>query len=399
VNEGVSVPTRLIRGKALPPGRLSAALTADADRLASLGARLVRAHTGAFPRTSMRELDATTRAHLDAWVRTVQAAGLEPIGMVSPWPANQTATFTDRYVPADLDAYAAYVRAQVERYDHDGIDDMPGLTAPVRYWEVDNEPDLKFTRPPRGRDGSRPPRDTLARPDTGFCRPEEYAAVLVASARAIRAASADARVLGLGLYAPAHAESYLDAVLAVPGARDALDVVSLHTYAEDDGASLVAGIRTVRARLPTLPVWVTETSASSEHDADRQARILVARVARSAEAGAEALLWHTLADPPPGAGVGRAHNSLLEGDAAPDPGAERPLREKPAARAYRALARVLAEHDLVGATAAAPGRTRLVDGSLLLWSGSAPAPHGGIDLRDGRPLAEGAMATAPAWMR
>jgi hypothetical protein len=31
----------------------------------------------------------------------------------------------------------------VERYDGDGIDDMPGLTIPIRYWSAWNEPDLR----------------------------------------------------------------------------------------------------------------------------------------------------------------------------------------------------------------------------------------------------------------
>ena len=40
------------------------------------------------------------------------------------------------------DKYIYFVRKLVERYDGDGIDDMPGLQNPVLYWQVDNEPDL-----------------------------------------------------------------------------------------------------------------------------------------------------------------------------------------------------------------------------------------------------------------
>ncbi|MBI5378646.1 MAG: hypothetical protein HZA23_00625, partial [Nitrospirae bacterium] len=43
------------------------------------------------------------------------------------------------YLPVDTAAYQAFVRAVVERYDGDGVDDMPGLTAPIRYWQVSNE--------------------------------------------------------------------------------------------------------------------------------------------------------------------------------------------------------------------------------------------------------------------
>lgn len=48
------------------------------------------------------------------------------------------------YLPIDQDRYTAFVRATVERYDGDGVADMPGLTEPVRYWQVDNEPDARF---------------------------------------------------------------------------------------------------------------------------------------------------------------------------------------------------------------------------------------------------------------
>ena len=44
------------------------------------------------------------------------------------------------YLPTDEESYLAFVRACVERYDGDGIDDMAGLTNPIKYWQVDNEP-------------------------------------------------------------------------------------------------------------------------------------------------------------------------------------------------------------------------------------------------------------------
>lgn len=40
------------------------------------------------------------------------------------------------------DKYIYFVKRLVERYDGDGIDDMPGLQNPIRYWQVDNEPDF-----------------------------------------------------------------------------------------------------------------------------------------------------------------------------------------------------------------------------------------------------------------
>jgi hypothetical protein len=42
-----------------------------------------------------------------------------------------------------VEDYITFVKAVVERYDGDGIDDMPGLCNPVVYWQVENEPDFR----------------------------------------------------------------------------------------------------------------------------------------------------------------------------------------------------------------------------------------------------------------
>lgn len=44
------------------------------------------------------------------------------------------------FLPVDEKKYVAFVRAAVERYDGDGISDMPGLKNPIKYWQVGNEP-------------------------------------------------------------------------------------------------------------------------------------------------------------------------------------------------------------------------------------------------------------------
>ncbi|CAK8724044.1 Glycosyl hydrolase catalytic core [Candidatus Electrothrix aarhusensis] len=53
---------------------------------------------------------------------------------------DQYALTNRSFLPRDKNAYKKFVRALVERYDGDGISDMPGLHAPIKYWQVDNEP-------------------------------------------------------------------------------------------------------------------------------------------------------------------------------------------------------------------------------------------------------------------
>ncbi|MBM4053164.1 MAG: hypothetical protein FJ264_00530 [Planctomycetes bacterium] len=48
-------------------------------------------------------------------------------------------TLEDSWYPTNEEQYIAFVKATVERYDGDGIDDMPGLQNPIKYWQVGNE--------------------------------------------------------------------------------------------------------------------------------------------------------------------------------------------------------------------------------------------------------------------
>lgn len=51
-------------------------------------------------------------------------------------------THPGSFIPIDTIKYKAFVKATVERYDGDGINDMPGLTNPIKYWQVGNEPSV-----------------------------------------------------------------------------------------------------------------------------------------------------------------------------------------------------------------------------------------------------------------
>ena len=393
LNESVSIPARLVRGMSLE--KQSYELNKDAAATVAVGARLVRGHTGAYPLVSAWELaqspDRLEQA--DAWVAAVQGAGLEPVMMVSPWPGNYTGRVTDHYLPDDMAKYSAYVQALVERYDGDGVDDMPQLRSPVRYWEVDNEPDLKNSIVARG---ARSPYDA-----SSFCKPAEYAQVLLSSASAIKAAFPEAKVLNAGLYRPfsEQGSGYFRDLVAVPGVLAAIDILSVHTYHDDlDGERLAVGVRNLRFYAPTKPVWVTETSlgTNAQISVEEQGRMVATFTARVALEGADKLFWHTLADPPPD--VEREvrpmfGHSLFSTDAS---GVRTP---KPAADVFKNLAAFLASHDLNGCVADGEGAVKLRDGSVLLYAGSRKVSAEGASLRTGAALKPGDTAAAPAWLR
>ncbi|MGC8936488.1 MAG: hypothetical protein ACP5KV_03890 [Candidatus Methanomethylicaceae archaeon] len=60
----------------------------------------------------------------------------------NPWDQKGMANFNPWYLeePRDWEGYLSWLSALAERYDGDGVDDMPGLHYPVRYFEIGNEP-------------------------------------------------------------------------------------------------------------------------------------------------------------------------------------------------------------------------------------------------------------------
>ena len=43
-----------------------------------------------------------------------------------------------------MDDYKTFLLKLVDRYDGDGSNDMPGLTKPIIYWDIMNEPEFKM---------------------------------------------------------------------------------------------------------------------------------------------------------------------------------------------------------------------------------------------------------------
>ena len=417
INEAVTIPKMWIERGLISPDQEPAALADDASRAVNLGAHMVRANTPVYPYLDMYSMVQNnwdwTRA--DLWVKTVQVAGLEPLMMVGPWPGNQTGLYTQRYLPSDMEAYSAYVRRVVERYDGDGVDDMPGLKRGVIYWEVDNEPDLHNSRPPRGSKAEA----KSAKPEN-FQTPAEYGAVLVASSAAIRAASPAAKVLSAGLYTPRSAEgrSYLSALATQPGVAAAIDIVSVHCYFDEDSLDPVARtLQVIGENLPGKPIWVTETSVAAKgepagQDEDWQAGMVAAIYGGFLAGGADRIFWHTLADPPflpqQRSTMPFATNSLLRvvrtnpgPGAVHGPGGE--VQDKPAGQVYRRLAALMASSD------PAQYREEPASGGRLLWTGTgwlafwgAPvAPKGAglvTDLRTGKTSAASGAVSAPAFI-
>ena len=79
---------------------------------------------------------------LDDRIRALQSLGIEPFLTFesdAKWATVASTQGVKNARPSDPADWARFVRDTAERYDGDGRDDMPGLRAPVRYWQVANE--------------------------------------------------------------------------------------------------------------------------------------------------------------------------------------------------------------------------------------------------------------------
>lgn len=80
----------------------------------------------------------------DAYVRFAQSLNIHILFIVGPLepgaPPPRRGPGGGPGAPKDLAAFSRLVQAVVERYDGDGLDDMPGLCYPIRYWMAHDEP-------------------------------------------------------------------------------------------------------------------------------------------------------------------------------------------------------------------------------------------------------------------
>jgi len=298
---------------------------------------------------------------MDAWVRVTQEAGLHQVAMISPWPATSTREATPRFVIARPESYLAYVSAVVERYDGDGIDDMPGLKWPIDQWEIDSGPDLKnLVDAPTGKADD-------------FATPAQVAEVVRLSARAIRSAHPEATVIGGGFHSVTtdHGHAYMKALFAEKGVLAALDVVSVQVHHEGPGLDAVERtLDRVIAAAPGMRVRVTETSVTGAPDLSgnsevRQARLVIPTWLTCLSRGVEQVYWSTLFD---SAGAGPPGSALYArmGDGG--------LRARPAASAFRSLAVLLGgtSTDRIEEVPFRGGRSWKVGESVVTWVDNGP---------------------------
>ena len=153
-----------------------------------------------------------------------------------------------RQKPCDMDDYKNFVMKMVERYDGDGLDDMPGLKIPIKYWEVMNEVS-----------------DQGPLTDNTFIgTAQEYAEILRATSEAIKKADGQAKVLqgGVAELSPEQVK-FLDAVIENGGDRY-FDIANIHAVRTQINDFYAKEFKEYLAkRNLSKPFWITEAQLNA----------------------------------------------------------------------------------------------------------------------------------------
>jgi hypothetical protein len=261
-----------------------------------LGVRWARLHPNTFatfgwsgvdPDRDGKNLDFFKQ---DALVRLVQENNISLIAVISPLPRDIEWLEAESYVPEDKEAYFSYVEQLVERYDGDGINDMPGLKYPIRYWQLENEPDLH--------------NRVRAHNNPNFCSPDEYFEVLKLTYRAIRKADEEAKVIinlvGVGQGVGNTSINYLRRLNEL-GVEDYYDIFSYHIYPQRyDTYVLKENLRKFKELVGKKPIWITESGINgrSENEKEQAAWIVKHHVYHLAN-GIKKIVWLTFTDMSP----------------------------------------------------------------------------------------------------
>lgn len=277
----------------------------------STGAAWIRPHPGLFLWDSMQK-DANSEVsftHTDREVKEIQENQLGALVTLWPFadwdqkmrtdaeqcrvsdndeflPKNDIKDRGDylpqyRCNPKNWDKYQTWVKTVVERYDGDGISDMPGLKIPIKYWEVMNEPDLTS---PAGED-----RLDFYKEDGAA-----YAEILIKTSMVIRQADPNAQILIAG--AAGGNPTFLNFYRGIFKNKDtytAFDIANVHCISNDTGNDF--NVSSYKNMLQEFgidkPIWVTEAENMTGKTLSENAELTKTSTQGAISAGAKKIFY------------------------------------------------------------------------------------------------------------
>ena len=143
--------------------------------------------------------------------------------------------------PCSMENYKTFLLALVDRYDGDGQNDMPGLTKPIIYWEIMNEPEFKMFF--KGTE-------------------DEFVEIFNFSSKLIKSKQKDAVIIMAGA-AGMFPESKKFWKSALPKIKNDFDIANMHHITPPDGKCdkdfwVGEFSELLRSLNIDKPIWVTE---------------------------------------------------------------------------------------------------------------------------------------------
>ena len=143
--------------------------------------------------------------------------------------------------PCSMENYKTFLLSLFDRYDGDGQNDMPGLTKPIIYWEIMNEPEFRMFF--KGTE-------------------DEFVEIFNFSSKLIKSKQKDAVIIMAGA-AGMFPESKKFWKSALPKIKDHFDIANMHHITPPDGkCDKDFWVSEFSELLQTLninkPIWVTE---------------------------------------------------------------------------------------------------------------------------------------------
>jgi len=143
--------------------------------------------------------------------------------------------------PCSMENYKTFLLALVDRYDGDGSNDMPGLTKPIIYWEIMNEPEFKMFF--KGKE-------------------DEFVEIFILSSKLIKEKQKDSVIVMAGA-AGMFSESKKYWSSALPKIKDHFDIANIHHISGPDGKCdkdfwVGEFSKLLDSKKIDKPIWVTE---------------------------------------------------------------------------------------------------------------------------------------------
>jgi len=238
-------------------------------------------------------------------------------------------------VPQAKESYIEFVKKAVERYDGDGEDDMPGLKNPVKYWQVENEPEVQIKKKQgggpggQGGQGGPPPGMNQRRGPGGPGGPGGFGGqvpqgrgpqgpgmmggqtqkgsewmgfleLINITSDAVKSADESAKILSGGIVSPPpqmRAELINEFWLPLIKALDenSIDIFDFHWF-DDSIIDSYETYKTLRNALDengltNVDIWMTETGSSSKEGEKGQAIQVIKRYVFPLSYGVKKIFW------------------------------------------------------------------------------------------------------------